>query len=407
MQIVLVDTTLTTPPTGGPHTFLVALARELVHLGWSVAVVTQRGPDVSACRALVRVGARVVVDLWRSWHLPEERARRLAAWVRAERPDIFVVSNSQESGWLALPLLPPSLPTVTVAHGDMPAYYQPLCHYAAFVDAAVGVSAEVARKLTATSSMPGERTHAIPYGIEPLGEAEALRQVAPRPGAPLRIGYIGRVVQEYKRVFDMVPLAQELVRRGVPFQLDVVGDGADRRALEAAFTQAGLSSRVRFWGWQSGPELTRRFQELDVLLLLSDSEGMPVAMLEAMGHALVPVVTRLPSGTAEVVRDGENGYLVGVGDFGAFADRLGELARDPTTLARMRHAAWQTSQDYSVTRMVERYVTCFKNLTSPHFPRDHRPAAADYPVMPSCRSRYPFWLRKVKWRLAALGRPSK
>jgi glycosyltransferase involved in cell wall biosynthesis len=323
------------------------------------------------------------------------------------RPDAYVISASPDAGWLALPLLGPGLPTLSVAHNDVGAFYEPLRHYAEFIDCAVSVSAEIHRRTTEECGVPPERARRIPYGVRPLGEAEArARAEGSRAGGPLRVGYVGRLVEEQKRVSEMAPLAAELARRGVEFELHVVGEGRARAALEAEFRRLGVAGRVRFWGWLPPAEVKLRLAELDVFLLMSDYEGLSVALLEAMGHALAPVVTRIASGTGEVVEDGRNGFLVPVGDIQTFAERIGRLARDRNLLASFRRAAWESSRGYTVGRMADEYVRCFaeaRELNSRRGARGRR--RPDFPVMPSCASRYPLWLRRLKHRaLAAAGR---
>src|SRR5713101_3497596 len=107
MHIVIIDTLLTTPPTGGAHTFLVDLCDLLVQRGTRVSVVTEPGTDESLARAIVQRGAEIHMHLWRPVHLPEERGARSAAWVNERRPDVYVALLSPDAGWLALPLLHP------------------------------------------------------------------------------------------------------------------------------------------------------------------------------------------------------------------------------------------------------------------------------------------------------------
>src|SRR5712692_3042262 len=92
MHVVVIDTTLTTPPTGGAHTFLVDLAESLIGRGWKVSVVTRPGREGAIASALTNSGAEVIMNLWSERHLPEEKAARLTKWVNACRPDVYVVS---------------------------------------------------------------------------------------------------------------------------------------------------------------------------------------------------------------------------------------------------------------------------------------------------------------------------
>jgi glycosyltransferase involved in cell wall biosynthesis len=407
MHVVIVDTTMTTPPTGGAHTFLVDLCAPLAERGWRASFVTQPGPEQGIVKALREAGGEIKDQLWPASALPEERAGRLAAWVNDVCPEAYVISASPDAGWLALPLLDARVPTLSVAHNDVAAFYEPLKHYGAFVDCAVSVSQEIHRRTIEECGVPPERARRIPYGVKSLGEEEArARAESSLQGGPLRIGYVGRLVQEQKRVLEMAPLASELVRRGVDFELHVIGEGAARAALEAGLGRRGVAGRVKFWGWLDSSEVKRRLKELDVFLLMSDYEGLSVALLEALGHALAPVVTGIRSGTGEVVEDGRSGFVVPVGDIEAFGERLERLALDRPLLASLRAAAWEASRPYTVGRMADEYVRCFEEAREVNHARGARERRQlGFPVMPACRSPYPLWLRKIKQRvLVAAGR---
>src|SRR5256885_1411880 len=403
MHVVIVDTTFTTPPTGGSHTFLVDLSAALVSRGARVSIVSQPGPDQAIGRALIESGADVTMNLWQRQHLPEEKASRLANWVNHERPDAYVVSASPDVGWLALPLLDSAIATFTIAHNDVGAFYEPLKHYHPFVDCAIGVSETIHQKIIRDCGVPVERARHIPYGVQPM----ALEQLGERGSElerPLAIGYVGRIVQEQKRVMDFVPLVRELTDRDVPFQLEIIGNGPDRSELERQLKATGLAAQVEFTGWLSPDKVKAKLGALDVFLLLSDYEGLPVALLEAMAHGVVPVVTRIESGNTQPVRDGENGFVLPVGDSASFAARLESLASDREALAAFGRAAWETSKQYSIEKMADNYAAAFTEVAQRVSARREREGVgANYPVMNSCRSKYPFWLRRIKQRVVTLG----
>ena len=401
MHIVFVDTTLTTPPTGGAHTFLVDIGQRLVELGHQVTVVTQRGRSEALVEALRNCGVEVCIDLWRNADLPEQRARKLASWVNDRAPEVYIVSASADVGWLALPFLSINIATITIAHNDEPSFYGPLAHYHYFVDISVAVSAEILRKIVA-AGVDVERARQIPYGVGSVSAVELGNRLSSADEPNLQLVYVGRLVQEQKRVMEFVPLLLGLKAQRIPFQLHLIGDGSDRGALADAFAAKGLSESVRFWGWQSSAGVKEMLRRMDVFLLLSEYEGLPVALLEAMGHGLAPIVTRIASGNCEVVNDGENGFLVEVGDIDGFVSRIALLANDRSLLRQIQRAAWLTSQDYNIEIMVERYLKCFADARELGLSRDFRQTAGgEYPVMRSCVSRYPVWLRKIKYHLMA------
>jgi glycosyltransferase involved in cell wall biosynthesis len=237
----------------------------------------------------------------------------------------------------------------------------------------------------------------IPYGVPRLSRDEARRRFSDESShAEIRLGYVGRLEQNQKRILDLVLLAAELRDRKLPFHVDVIGDGSDRQMLVRRVQEAGLARDFRFWGWLSPPDVQLRMLDLDALVLFSDHEGLPNALLEAMAHGVVPVVTRIPSGHVDVVRE-ENGFLVGVGDIRGFADGVQALGADSGRRRRLQQAAWETAAAYSKEVMTDAYFDLIENVMA-GIDRAPRPGG-DFPVMPSCRSRYPRFLRRLKNRV--------
>jgi glycosyltransferase involved in cell wall biosynthesis len=402
MHIVIVDTTLTTPPTGGAQTFLVDLAESLIDRRYKVSIVTQSGSEARTLDALRRVGAELQTDLWEGFHLPEEKALRLASWVNANDVQVYIVSISPDVGWVALPLLDTGIARLSIAHNDVSAFYAPLRHYGPFIDCAVSVSETIREKIIDLGSIPSNRVCDIPYGVKSLVPSQIegdMERLSP-PDQPFRIGYVGRMVQEQKRVMEFLPLAEQLTKRNIQFELNLIGDGSERSVLEAAFKRAGIEKHVKMWGWLSSDQVKEQLRRLDAFLLLSDYEGLPVALLEAMGQGVVPIVTRIDSGNTQLVRDGENGFVFSVGDISGFAGALETLANDRNKLMQMKKAAWESVQDYSLQHTTDAYVECFEEVVRAVKTQDYRTnLPKPFPVMPSCRSKYPTWLRKIKARL--------
>jgi glycosyltransferase involved in cell wall biosynthesis len=167
---------------------------------------------------------------------------------------------------------------------------------------------------------------------------------------PLKLVYLGRLFQHCKRILDLVPLCAELVKRKVDFELTVIGDGPERNELELGLRSVpGLSPRVRLMGWMANDKALQLLKEQHVLIMLSDLEGQPIALLEAMGSSVVPVVTDIPA-LREVIEHGENGFLLPVGNSQEFTNTLAILAHNRDRLAQVAEAArthirgtWETS----------------------------------------------------------------
>lgn len=110
-----------------------------------------------------------------------------------------------------------------------------------------------------------------------------------------------------------------------------VGDGPLRAALEEEARRLGLAPRVHWLGYRE--DTARCLRAFDLFVLPSASEGLPIAIVEAMGLELPVVATRV-GGNAEIVEEGETGFLVPPGEPRALARAVRRLLEDPRLAAR-------------------------------------------------------------------------
>ena len=146
-------------------------------------------------------------------------------------------------------------------------------------------------------------------------------------GEPLRILCVGRLVEE-KGQDVLVAAVGDLVARGVPVALVLVGEGPHRPVIEAAVREHGLAEVVTLTGSVGQDEILAWYRWADVFALLSYAEGLPVVLMEAMATGL-PVVTTRIAGIPELVEDGTSGFVVTPGDAVEAAAAFRRLAEDP------------------------------------------------------------------------------
>jgi glycosyltransferase involved in cell wall biosynthesis len=124
--------------------------------------------------------------------------------------------------------------------------------------------------------------------------------------------------------------------RDSPVELWILGRGPLAPRLREHVMRLGLSSRVRWLGFQHNPFAF--FRSADCFVLTSDHEGMPNVVIEALLCGTPVVSTRCPYGPEELIDDGETGLLTPPRDVGGLADALRALA-DEATRRRMSAAA--------------------------------------------------------------------
>ena len=112
----------------------------------------------------------------------------------------------------------------------------------------------------------------------------------------------------------------------------LVGEGPLESSVKEHVRRLGLAERIRFIGSQSQPQPF--FALADVVVIASVTEGLSLALLEALGLGRAVVATRV-GGIVDVIEDGRNGLLVPPGDPNALADAVNHLIGDPTLAARL------------------------------------------------------------------------
>ena len=141
----------------------------------------------------------------------------------------------------------------------------------------------------------------------------------------------------------------------------VDGEHPDLAGVVAAYDHEGASA-TDIVGHGTRGRVRALLANADVFLLPSLSEGLSLAMLEAMAMELPVVGTRVV-GTEETVRDGETGFLVEYGDAEGLADRLALLQRDPALRARLgKRGREVVESEFDERQIVETLAGIYRQL---------------------------------------------
>lgn len=161
-----------------------------------------------------------------------------------------------------------------------------------------------------------------------------------------------------KAPLDFVKVARAVIDRSGEVQFISIGDGALRPAAEKLSLELGLNGRIKFLGWQK--DITSFFSIIDILLLTSRWEGLPVVFLEAMASG-VPVVATKTGGASEAVKDGINGFLEEKGACRELAEDILFLVNNPDQRKEFSKRARENfREEFDISYMTRRVQNLYE-----------------------------------------------
>jgi len=153
----------------------------------------------------------------------------------------------------------------------------------------------------------------VRYGIhmqEFEDKCPSLRGCFGIPAGTLVVGMVA-CFKPQKAVSDFVAVARGVCSSETGVLFMIAGDGAQRARIEKLIKRYGLEGRIILLGWRR--DIARFISSCDVFMLTSLWEGMPISVIEAMAASL-PVIVTDTGGVKELIRDGENGFLIRPGN---------------------------------------------------------------------------------------------
>jgi glycosyltransferase involved in cell wall biosynthesis len=203
----------------------------------------------------------------------------------------------------------------------------------------------------------------IPFGIELEPYLAIERPASTTQSARPLILAVGRLAY-YKGFHYLIEAMQQMPAA----RLAIVGEGPERRQLEARIGERGLSSRVELCGRLDDPALLEWYRRADIFCLPSceRSEAFGLVQLEAMGAGLPVVSTDLPTGMRAINRHEDTGLVVPPHDAGALATALARLSADPALRRRFGAAARTRAQRlFGRDLMGQRILELYSKLSHP------------------------------------------
>lgn len=177
-----------------------------------------------------------------------------------------------------------------------------------------------------------------------------------------RVISIGRL--EYQKNFiSLIKAFSKVIERHPDWTLEIYGEGSRKKSLQEYIDKNNLSKNIFLKGFTIDPMTAMR--ESSIFALSSVFEGFGLVLIEAMACGVPVVSYDCPCGPKDIVTDGTDGFLIGMGDEEKLAEKINFLIENPTERKKMGLAALEKAKKFSKVAIVARWMSLFKNLTSP------------------------------------------
>lgn len=217
------------------------------------------------------------------------------------------------------------------------------------------VGPEIADYFVGTIGLPEQRVTVVPNGVDipkfDCGREAARAEFGLSP-RDIVIGTVGRLEPE-KDQATLLEAFRQIKGESRSLRLLIVGDGSVAGELKAHAERIGISDRTLFLGYRR--DIPKLLAAMDVFVLSSIREGLPISLIEAMA-ARRPVVSSDIGSVKDLVQDGQNGILVSPRDAAAFGKVLQRLVETAELRERLGEAGRRTVEaSFSLPVMIRTY----------------------------------------------------
>ncbi len=245
------------------------------------------------------------------WELfNEEKIQAILNDIKEYPPDIFIPNYFPEACHAAKWVKKAGIPTIGILHNDDDFHIELVRSFASkgkevALSAIVGVSKLITQVIT--DQNPDEKVvvKCIPYGA-PLPS----RTTRYNFNEKLKLVYAGRMVEPQKRISEVAKAFCRVAAEVPGTECVLYGSGRSLENVLNILNNQGKGLPVYYGGNIETEKVQEHLLQNHVFVLLSDYEGIPISLMEAMGCGLVPVCTNIRSGMTELIEDGKTGLLV-------------------------------------------------------------------------------------------------
>lgn len=317
--------------------------------------------DLPAYKYFVDEGFECKLIYWELFN--DEKVKAILEDVKRFPPDIFITN------YFAIPLeagkwiKKAGMPTVMVLHNDNKYHYDLVKKYAANNDesdvSSVVCVSNLIQQISQQTAPQHKSVKYIPIGA-PVTSAIAELST----DGILNVVYAGRIDEKQKRISDVAHAFCLAAKEVQGTSYTIYGDGPAVPAVQEILNTAGKDLPVQFKGKLKSTDVQAHLLQNQVFVLLSEFEGLPITLMEAMGCGLVSICTNMRSGISDVVTNNVEGFLIDDRRH-EFVEAIKKLRDNAALWKQMSQAARQKIiSSYSIEACSDQWIELLKELVA-------------------------------------------
>ena len=260
--------------------------------------------------------------------------------------DIFIPNYFPAACYAAKWVKQSGIPTVCILHND-DNFHLKLINVFALGDEANNISAIVGVSKLLTEIIKDQHPANVKVECLPYGAPVPQRHSELNTNDTLKLVYIGRMMETQKRISDVTKAMCRVAKEIPGTECVLYGSGKDLQNVLDILNTDGKGLPVRYGGKLETSEVQAHLLQNHIFVLLSDYEGIPISLMEAMACGLVPVCSNIRSGMTELITQNETGFLVNDRD-DDFVNTIKKIKSDDTL--------WQRISELARKKIVEEYA---------------------------------------------------
>lgn len=279
---------------------------------------------------------------------------QILSWLNEVNPDCFLPQCLHANYISAYIAGKAGLPWLLTVHSDDPDYWYVCEKLNPYESNGTVIAVSKNLNVRLQSFFSNNSVRYIPYGVD----LDSIKTTF--DSANFNVIYIGRLEKQQKQVERVLDVFISTCSLSPHIKCYLIGDGSEKNNLINKINSSGLSNQIVLTGALKKNEIKEYLKKSHVFVLMSDYEGLPVALLEAMSFGVVPVVRKIESGIPELVHDSVTGFSVD-NEIELVSHKILSLSTDETLWNELSaNANTYINDNYNQFKFFEEYLDLIK-----------------------------------------------